>query len=129
MRKSDFETMNTITGSPCKGDPAPSRLRGDGRLKMKRALLWASARGPLRLFTTVGSPSPFALSLSKGQAELVEAFVPRAEGFDRLSPNGDGSGLRYLSPSGSLRTLDFRNGPQADACSMRRDSRQARWSH
>jgi hypothetical protein len=37
---------------------------------MKRA----SARGPLRLFTTVGSPPPFALSLSKG--------------FDKLSPNG-----------------------------------------
>jgi hypothetical protein len=44
---------------------------------------------------TVGSPLPFALSLSKGQAELVEAFVPHAKGFDRLSPNGDKT-PRYL---------------------------------
>jgi len=34
---------------------------------------------------------PFALSLSKGKAELVEAFSLRlrsVEGFDKLSPNG-----------------------------------------
>ena len=46
--------------------------------------------------------------------ELVEAFVPRDKGFDRLSPNGDKAGLRYLSPNGSLRTVNFRNGPIAD---------------
>jgi hypothetical protein len=60
----------------------------------------------------VDSPNPFALSLSKGLAELVEAFVPRGEGFDRLSPNGNETGLpstssgqsEYnLSPNGSLR--------------------------
>jgi hypothetical protein len=38
-------------------------------------------------------PHPFALSLSKGLAELVEALVPRDEGFDRLSPNGS---LRWI---------------------------------
>ena len=81
---------------------------------MKPALVSSSAVGPLRLFTTVGSPPPFALSLSKGQAELVEAFVPLAKGFDRLSPNGDKAGLRYLSPNGSLRTLKFACGPNAD---------------
>jgi hypothetical protein len=47
-----------------------------------------SAFGPLRTVASVGSPPLFALSLSKGQAELVEAFVPGAKGFDRLSPNG-----------------------------------------
>jgi hypothetical protein len=62
----------------------------------------ASAVGPLRLLTTVCSPPPFALSLSKGQAELVEAFVPRAEGFDKLSPNG------------SLPTLKFAFGPKGN---------------
>jgi hypothetical protein len=62
----------------------------------------ASAVGPERLLTNVGSPPPFALSLSKGQAELVEAFVPRAKGFDRLSPNG------------SLQTVNFAFGPKAD---------------
>jgi hypothetical protein len=49
----------------------------------------------MRLFTTVCSPLPFALSSSKGQAELVlpiilslskEAFVPQAKGFDRAQP-------------------------------------------
>ncbi len=55
---------------------------------MKPARLLLSADGPLWLLTTVRSPLPFALSLSKGQAELVEALVPRAEGFDKLSPNG-----------------------------------------
>jgi hypothetical protein len=59
--------------------------------------------GPSRLLTTVCSPPPFALSLSKGQAEPVEASVPSAKGFDRLSPNG------------SLRTLKFAFGPKADA--------------
>jgi hypothetical protein len=39
---------------------------------------------------------PFALSLSKG------AFVPHDKGFDRLSPNGDNTGLRYLSPNGTF---------------------------
>jgi hypothetical protein len=87
-----------------------------------------SVFGPLRLFTTVGSPLPFALSLSKGLAELVEAFVPHA-GFDRLSPNGENAGLRYLSANGSLRTLEFVCGPKADARVARRNSRKARWSH
>jgi hypothetical protein len=63
--------------------------------------------------TNVGYPPPFALSLSKGQAELVEAFVPRAKGFDRLSPNGEEAVLRYLSPNGSLRTVNFAFGPIA----------------
>ena len=81
---------------------------------MKPALSSASAVGPERTSTTVGFPPPFALSLSKGQAELAEALVPRDKGFDRLSPNGDKAGLRYLSPNGSLRTVNFRNGPQAD---------------
>ncbi len=71
-----------------------------------------SACGPLRLLTTVGFPPPFALSLSKGLAELAEAFVPHAKGFDRLSPNREKTGLRYLSPNGSLRTMKFANGPQ-----------------
>ena len=81
---------------------------------MKCAGVSASAVGPERTSTTVGFPPPFALSLSKGQAELAEALVPRDKGFDRLSPNGDKAGLRYLSPNGSLRTVNFRNGPIAD---------------
>jgi hypothetical protein len=84
-----------------------------------------SAVGPEWLFTSVGFPPPFALSLSKGQAELVEAFVPRAEGFNRLSPNGDGVGLRCLSPNGSLRTLNFRNGPKPEARLTRGGARSA----
>jgi hypothetical protein len=40
-------------------------------------------------------PHPFALSLSKGRAELVEAPVPYDKGFDRLSPNGS---LRTITP-------------------------------
>jgi hypothetical protein len=56
-------------------------------MKPARWLLFADGLLPL--------PTPFALSLSMGQAELVEAFVPHAKGFDRLSPNG------------SLRTLKF----------------------
>jgi hypothetical protein len=64
---------------------------------MKRARWSRFANGPLRLLATFGSPRPFALSLSKGQAELVEAFVPRAEGSDRLSPNGDNTGLLSTS--------------------------------
>jgi hypothetical protein len=66
-----------------------------------------SVFGPVRLLTTAGSPPPFALSLSKGRVELVEAFGVRHEGFDKLSPNGDKARLRYLSPNGSLRTLKF----------------------
>jgi hypothetical protein len=72
------------------------------------------AVGPLRLLMTVCSSHPFALSLSKGQAEPVEAFVPRAMGFDRLNPNNDKTRLRYLSPNGSLRTLNFVFGPFAN---------------
>jgi hypothetical protein len=81
------------------------------------------AVGPLRLLTTVGSPlplastsspPPFALSLSKGQAEPVEAFGMWHEGFDKLSPNGSERGFDRLSPNGSLRTLYFRFGPQAN---------------
>jgi hypothetical protein len=83
------------------------------------------ADGPVRLFTTVRSPSPFALSLSKGQAELVEAFVPLAKGFDKLSPNGDKAGLRYLSPNGSLQTWKLANGPAAETRFMCRRSRDA----
>jgi hypothetical protein len=83
-----------------------------------------SADDPVRLLTNVGSP-PFALSLSNGQTELVEAFVPRAKGIDRLSPNGEEAGLRYLSPNGSLRTLNVRNGPQAE----RRSCIALSWSH
>jgi hypothetical protein len=63
---------------------------------------WVAAFGPLRTLTTVGFPPPFALSLSKGQAELVEAFVPRAKGFDKLSPNGDATGLRYVAKQRTL---------------------------
>jgi hypothetical protein len=64
------------------------------------------------------TPLPFALSLSKGQAERVEAFVAHAKGFDRLSPNGVVAGLRYLSPNGSLRTLNFasRVDPDRSPC-------------
>jgi hypothetical protein len=69
---------------------------------MESAQSRTSACGPERLLTNVGFPPPFALSLSKGQTELVEAFVPRAKGFDRLSPNG------------SLQTVNFAFGPQAD---------------
>jgi hypothetical protein len=53
--------------------------------------------------------------LSKGQAELVEAFVLHDKGFDRLSPNGDNAGLRHLSPNGSLPTMNFAFGPKAEA--------------
>jgi hypothetical protein len=67
-----------------------------------------SVVGPKRTLVTVGSPPPFALSLSKGQAELVEAFAPRAKGFDKLSPNGDEAGLRYLSPNGSFADNELR---------------------
>jgi hypothetical protein len=79
-----------------------------GGTETKPARLSKSAVGPERLLTNVGSPPPFALSLSKGQAELVlpialslskGAFVPRAKGFDRLSPNG------------SLQTVNFAFGP------------------
>jgi hypothetical protein len=65
---------------------------------MNAILLSRSVDGPKRLLAKVGSPlpfastcspAPFALSLSKGQAEPVEAFGMRHEGFDRLSPNGD----------------------------------------
>ena len=66
------------------------------------------------------SPPPFTLSLWKGVAELVEAFVPQAKGFDRLSPNGDKTGLRYLSPTGSLRALKFTCRPKTKACSTSR---------
>jgi hypothetical protein len=57
--------------------------------------------------------APFALSLSKGRAELVEAVVPHAKGFDRLSPNGGKRGFDKFSPNGSLQTLNFAFGPQA----------------
>ena len=104
---------------------------------MKTHAMSSSEIGPLLLFTTVRFPSPFALSLSKGQAELVfpialslskGAFVPLAKGFDKLSPNGDKVGLRYLSPNGSLRTLEFACGPQAGSYFMRRGSRHTRRS-
>jgi hypothetical protein len=94
--------------------------------------------GPLLLLKKVRSFTPFALSLSKGQAELVfpialslskGVFVPRAKGFDRLSPNGHNTGLRYLSPNGSLRTLKFACGPRTEARFIRRASREARWRH
>jgi hypothetical protein len=83
-----------------------------------------SACGTKRLFATVGSPvplastcspPPFALSLSKGRAELAEAPGVWHEGFDKLSPNGSERGFDKLSPNGSLRTLKFRNGPQGNA--------------
>jgi hypothetical protein len=86
----------------------------------------------------VGSPPPFALSLSKGQAEFVfpfalslskGAFVPLAKGFSGLSPSGDKAGLRYLSPNGSLRTATFACGPKAESHVMHRGPRRARWSH
>ncbi len=91
-----------------------------------------SGCGPKRLLTTVGFSTPFALSLSKGQAEPVfpialslskGAFVLHDKGFDRLSPNGEEAGLRYLSPNGSLRTLKFANGPQTDSSFERRRTR------
>jgi hypothetical protein len=80
---------------------------------MKFARLLLSACSPLRLFTSVGPPPPFALSLSKGRAEPVEAFGMRHEGFDKLSPNGGDRGFDRLSPNGSLRTVNFAFGPQA----------------
>jgi hypothetical protein len=52
--------------------------------------------------------------LSKGGAEPVEALVPRANGFDRLSPNGGERGFDKLSPNGSLRTLNVAFGPTKD---------------
>jgi hypothetical protein len=63
--------------------------------------------------TKVGSPIPFALSLSKGpcivspsndlslskgQAEPAEAFGMWHEGFDKLSPNGDSNGASIPQP-------------------------------
>jgi hypothetical protein len=93
---------------------------------MKPTRMASFTVGPLRLFTTVGSPFPFALSLSKGQAELVfpitlslskGAFVPQAKGFDKLSPNG------------SLRTSKFACGPKAGTRFAPRQSREAPWSH
>jgi hypothetical protein len=69
---------------------------------MKSARMSSFTTGPRWLFATVGCPTPFALSLSKGLAEPVEAFVPHA-GFDRLSPNG------------SLRTSKVTHGPTAEA--------------
>jgi hypothetical protein len=101
-------------------------------------LLLMSTDGPERLLTTVGSPlplastcspPPFALSLSKGQAEPVEAFGMRHDGFDRLSPNGGERGFDKLSPNGSLQTLKFAFGPTAGLRFMRRGSRQAPWSN
>jgi len=68
----------------------------------------------LRLLTTACSPLPFALSLSEGQAELAEAFVPHAKGFDKLSPNG------------SLRALNFAFGPPAETVFKDRRLRTAR---
>jgi hypothetical protein len=73
----------------------------------------ASACGLLRKFTTVGSPLPFALSLSKGGAEPVGALVLRDKGFDKLSPNGGERGFDRPSPNGSLQTLNFAFGPAA----------------
>ena len=67
------------------------------------------ACGRVRPFATGGSAPPFALCLSKRRTELVEAFVPRAKGFDKLSPNGRKAGLRYLGANGSLRTLNDTN--------------------
>jgi hypothetical protein len=79
---------------------------------MKPARLSPSVVGPQRPLVTVSFPNPFALSLSKGRAELAEAVVPHA-GFDRLSPNG------------SLRTLNFAFGPQAETRFTRRSGREA----
>jgi hypothetical protein len=67
-----------------------------------------------RLLTNFGSPPPFALSLSKG------AFVPRATGFDKLSPNGGERGFDRLSPTGSLRTVNFAFGPTVQTRFIRR---------
>jgi hypothetical protein len=92
----------------------------------------------LLLLKKVRCSTPFALSLSKGQAEPVfpialslskGALVPRDKGFDRLSPIGDNTGLRYLSPNGSLPTLKVAFGPIADARFMRRGSQAAQWSN
>ncbi len=75
---------------------------------------------------------PIALSLSKG------AFAPQDKGFDKLSPNGEEAGLpsipqdgrnSHLSPNGSLRTLKFAKGPQANARRSHRGSQPTRWSH
>jgi hypothetical protein len=69
----------------------------------------SSAVGPGPTFATVGfrdpfaRQHPFALSLSKGPAELVEAVVPRAQGFDRLSPNG--MGLSPIAASSAVEPL------------------------
>ncbi len=100
-----------------------------------KAVRWSQAvDGPERLLTTVRSPlpfaltcspPPFALSLSKGQAEPVEAFGMRHEDFDRLSPNGGERGFDKLSPNGSLLTLNVAFGPQADARSTCRRSHRA----
>jgi hypothetical protein len=80
---------------------------------MKFALSSLAAVGPKRLFATVSFPLPFALSLSKGpcivslsndlslskgQAEPVEALVLRAKGFDKLSPNGGQNGASIPQP-------------------------------
>jgi hypothetical protein len=57
---------------------------------------------------------PIALSLSKG------AFGMWHEGFDKLSPSGEEMGLRYLSPNGSLWTLNVAFGPTTHTRFIRR---------
>jgi hypothetical protein len=87
------------------------------------------AGGPKRLLTSVGFSPPFALSLSKGQAEPAEALGMWHEGFDKLSPNGGERGFDRLSPNGSLQTLNFASGPTAGArCIHRRSSLTRRTS-
>ena len=81
---------------------------------MKRSLATGVGLRPVAAIHDGRLPTPFALSLSKGHADLIEAFVPHAMGFDRLSQNGDKTGLRYLSPNGSLRTVKFACGSQTD---------------
>jgi hypothetical protein len=74
-------------------------------------------------------PSPFALSLSKGQAEPVEALVPHAKGFDKLSPNGDNTRLRYLSPNGFVARLhSIRQGDRNGYLSPNGSSQTSRFA-
>ena len=62
----------------------------------------------------VRSHPPFALSLSKGQAELVEAFVSREKASTSSARTVMGQPFDKLRANGPLQTVKFRFGPTAD---------------
>ena len=74
-----------------------------------------SAVGPLGAVAKVRSHPPFALSLSKGQAELVEAVVSREKASTSSARTVMGQPFDKLRANGPLQTVKFRSGPTADS--------------